>query len=219
MWGEYKEKPKPMVWHTTHRKVQIGNQWVDQHLHEWISADDPRVGKPGELIGFTGPVLDEPTTGNAANDAPASPAEPQALPPAEIETEDAVAISAERSGAVTTAIKPVSGSPIMDPEPLPISEIPKKEPRKEVIVNSDFAYETEPDEEEDGQEDVPEPITEDDLKNVDNMSPEELEGLIGHVEWHEELQGLRERARERVGTWLEAVKKAAAAPRCEFVKT
>ena len=44
-----KDKPKPLVWLTTHRVVQVGDEAITQRIHEWVSPDDPRVGKPGEV--------------------------------------------------------------------------------------------------------------------------------------------------------------------------
>ena len=48
MYGEY-NRPKPLVQLTIHSSIKVGDQCVVQHFHEWVSPDDPRLGKPGEL--------------------------------------------------------------------------------------------------------------------------------------------------------------------------
>jgi hypothetical protein len=73
-------------------------------------------------------------------------------------------------------------------------------------------------EEETEDDDRPWPITKETLREIKNMSPLELQALLENLDLHEEWESLRETARDRVGQWLGAIKKAEAAPRCQFVK-
>jgi len=213
-----KDKPKPLVSLTTHRVVQIGDEAITQRIHEWVSPDDPRVGKPGEVKTDygAGPVsapVASPRT-SAQSDAGTAP---QAMQLAPEETKHL-----QSAASLPMAEATVHAGPVVDAcsevESSSPHEIPKKEPRKEVTMARELYNEQDEEEETQEEDDVPAPITQDDLESIETMSPSELEGLIDHVTWHEELQELRDTARERVETWLGAMKKAEAAPRCEFVK-
>ena len=215
-----KDKPKPLIWLTTNRVVQVGDEAISQRIHEWVSPDDPRLGKPGEVKTDYGagpgsaPVASPRTS--AESDAGTAPQAMQLGPEEMKDLRSAaslpIAEATAHAGRVLDACSEVESSSQ--------HEIPKKEPRKEVTMARELYNEQDKDEEEETQEDddVPAPITQDDLENIETMSPDELEGLIDHVTWHEEWQELRDTARERVETWLGAMKKAEEAPRCEFVK-
>lgn len=72
---------------------------------------------------------------------------------------------------------------------------------------------------EEEDDDRPQAITRQTLKEIDSMSPSELEELIDNIDANEEWQDLREEARKRTSQWLTGIKKAEQAPRCQFVKT
>ena len=64
----------------------------------------------------------------------------------------------------------------------------------------------------------PAPVTNETLKEIDEMSPSELEGLLSNITDLQHWEYLRDRARERTAQWLSAIRKADAAQRCKFVK-
>lgn len=73
------------------------------------------------------------------------------------------------------------------------------------------------DEEED--DDRPWTVNQKTLSEIDDMSPQELEALIENIDANEEWRDLRETARERTDQWVNGIKAAEEAPRCQFVKT
>ena len=84
---------------------------------------------------------------------------------------------------------------------------------------SEELYEDVADEEvEEEREDCPFPVTNKTLKEIDHMSPEELEVLEENIDDLENWENDRERVRRRTLQWLGALKEADAAPRCEFIK-
>lgn len=84
---------------------------------------------------------------------------------------------------------------------------------------SEELYEDVADEElEEEREDCPFPVTKKTLKEIDHMSPEELEVLEENIDDLENWENDRERVRRRTLQWLGALKEADAAPRCQFVK-
>ena len=80
--------------------------------------------------------------------------------------------------------------------------------------------EVEDDEQDEGDEgdDRPWEVTKATLAEIDEMSPSELKDLIENVGQHERWKDLREDAKRRTSQWLTGMKKAEAAPRCQFVK-
>jgi hypothetical protein len=106
--------------------------------------------------------------------------------------------------------------------------IPKKEPRPEVSMRKEESYQNEfyddsnDGEENDGEEEDDErpwKVTRKTLKEIDSMSPCELEALIENIDASEEWRDLRETAKDRTAQWLGPIKKAEAAPRCQYTKT
>lgn len=78
--------------------------------------------------------------------------------------------------------------------------------------------EEEEDEVEEDEEDRPWPVTKRTLKEIDSMSPDELEALESNIHDLECWEYDRERLRTRTLQWLGALKKADEAPRCEFIR-
>jgi hypothetical protein len=69
------------------------------------------------------------------------------------------------------------------------------------------------------EDDRPWTVNQKTLSEIDDMSPAELEVLIENIDANEEWRDLRETAKERTDQWLNGIKKAEEAPRCEFLKT
>jgi len=214
------EKPKPMVRMTVHRTVKVGDQLVTQHFDEWVRSDDPRLPGPSGFRSVTGPLREDGSEifpGDAdwpftpevqrASTQGGTPA-PEAAPP-------------------TPTLPEESHSAPCDTEALGLVKelsIPKKEPRPEVSVRIKESYDADsyeggddPDAEEDDER--PWKITKKTLKEIDEMSPSELEALIENIDANEEWRDLRNTAKDRTAQWLGAIKKAEAAPRCEYTKT
>jgi hypothetical protein len=99
--------------------------------------------------------------------------------------------------------------------------IPQKEPRAEVSMPSEEAYNGDYENSDDSEEedDRPWKITGRTLAQINTMSPSELEALIENIDANEEWRDLRETAKDRTAQWLGAIKKAEAAPRCQYTKT
>jgi len=212
------EKPKPMVKMTVRRTVKVGDELVTQHFDEWVRHDDPRLPGPSGVRFVTGPVREDgseifPTD----SDWPFAPE----VPPASTE-------------CVTLALEAAPRAPASPEENrLTLSEsdtlalvttpaIPKKGPTPEVSMQSEEAYEDgDYDDSDDSEEDDDRPwkITRRTLAQINTMSPSELEALIENINANEEWRDLRETAKDRTAQWLGAIKKAEAAPRCQYTKT
>jgi hypothetical protein len=86
-------------------------------------------------------------------------------------------------------------------------------------MSSDYEDDYEELEEDQEEEDRPWKVTRATLAEIDSMSPEQLEALIENIDANEEWRDLRETAKQRTAHWLNGVRAAEDAPRCEFLKT
>lgn len=189
------------------------------YKHELLPADDPSLPPPGEVR------IDYGTPPSSSNVDPAKPVALVApgheaigctnVDPGDCSTNSRFAATEHAIEAPTRAGNSIPLTQAL----VPSSSTPKQEKRQEVTManygESDNDYY---DEDEAEDDDRPSPITEETLRAIDKMSPPELENVIDNVDEHERWQDLREEAKLRVGQWLGAIKKADAAPRCEFIK-
>jgi hypothetical protein len=212
------EKPKPMVRMTVHRSVMVGDQRVTQHFDEWVRHDDPRLPGPSGVRFVTGPMREDGSeifpgdsdwpSGPEVQPASVECATPalEAAPTAPASAEDSqVALSKTDALALVNALS-----------------IPKKEPRPEVSMPSEEAYDNadyENSDDSEEEDDRPWKITRRTLAQINTMSPSDLEALLQNLDAHEEWRDLRETAKDRTAQWLGAIKKAEAAPRCQYTKT
>ena len=210
------DKPKPWVRMTVHRTVKVGDQLVKQNFDEWVRHDDPRLSP----IAGRGPMREDGTEiFPGDSDWPSAPE----VQPASTEC---VTLAPEAAPATPTLPQESHSAP-SDTEALALVKppsIPKKELRPEVSVRIKESYDDDgyeggddPDAEEDDER--PWKITRKTLREIDEMSPSELEALIENIDANEEWRNLRNIAKDRTAHWLGAIKKAEAAPRCEYTKT
>jgi hypothetical protein len=210
------EKSKPLVKLTLYKMVKFGDQMVKQCFEEWVPEDDRRLGP----LAGRGPIREDgteifpgdadwpsaPEVQPASTESGPPPPAPEAAPSVPASPEDSQFVQSESD---TVAL--VKASPI-----------PKKEPRPEVTMRKeetydDADYDSSDDYEED--DDRPWKITRRTLAQINTMSPSELEALLQNVEANERWRDQRERAKDRTAQWLGAIKKAEAAPRCQYTKT
>lgn len=204
---------------TMKQVLALSGEWVTIRTRELVHEDDPRL--PSKEQGYVRFNAEQPPpkpvkevqppkpptepTGEAAIESP-GPLSPPCV------AENAVELQVPASDELVSQAASTS--------------VPNLEPREEIrkMSNEDDyndndyedSYEEDGLEEED--DDRPRAITKQTLKEIDSMSPSELEELIDNIDAHEEWQDLREEARKRTSQWLTGIKKAEQAPRCQFLK-
>lgn len=101
------------------------------------------------------------------------------------------------------------------------SRSPQPIPKVEAIMpkQSEYDFMEEDDEQEEQDDSRPQPITAKDIARIDQMSPDELNGLIEDIDAHEEWEELRQDAKQRIAYWRGGLKKADQSPRCVHLKT
>jgi hypothetical protein len=122
---------------------------------------------------------------------------------------------APRKSQLSNAIAPAVPKPNVPQAPLPTTNIPQTAPTSEIKMDSELEY----DEQYEQDDDRPWQVTKQTFKEIDNMSPSELEALIENIDANEEWRDLKHTAKVRTAQWIGAIKKADEAPRCQYLKT
>lgn len=213
------DKPKPMVKMTVHRTVKVGDQLVTQHFDEWVKHDDPRLPGPSGVRLVTGPIRED---GSEIFPGDSDwPSAPEVQPASTESATPAPALEAAPAAPALTDDSQLAPSESDTLAFLKALAIPKKEPRPEVSMRSEEAYDGGDENGDDAEEDDDRPwkITRRTLAQINSMSRSELEALLQNIDANEEWRDLRETARNRTAQWLGAIKKAQDAPRCQYTKT
>ena len=194
-------------------------EWVEMETREWVHEDDPRIPTKEEgYVRFNvGPVPPKPPQSVNEDRLPEPTANETATHAApELASENPA--SEQSSTSVVNPQPPLTALEVSS-EAVPDVFVPIIESLETHMNNEPEYDEYEDQQEQEEGDDRPWKVTKQTLADIDEMSPSELEALIENIDANEEWRDLKETAKERTAQWLGAIRKADAAPRCEFLKT
>jgi hypothetical protein len=169
-----------------------------------FNADSPPPAPAGKIEGPSSATAVEKASGGAYATTSETPVSPQS--------------SASENAAesqLSNAIAPAVPKPNVSKATLTTTNLSKTAPTSETKMDNELEY----DEQYEEDDDRPWQVTKQTFKEIDNMSPSELEALIENIDANEEWRDLKHTAKVRTAQWIGAIKKADEAPRCQYLKT